>query len=276
MALLSNKTTVIRSSTDSHASQYRKSIIDVGGSISGSTLSAINAFVKKLKSIGVWDLCSEICTYSGNNLASALVKLKYPNNIQSTLTNVNFTNADYSENTGLRGNGINKYLRTGWIANTQLVTSLNAHLSVYSRNNLSTLLTFPTYTGANSGARFLVQRTPLSILIPNRIDAYIGSGTQNNTYMASDIGFICASNLAQNSGHIFRNGALHNTNSNFTTNAKPSIENYIFATNNNGIPVNISDANICFHSFGQGLSADQVSKFYDAVQSLQVSLGRNV
>lgn len=212
----------MRKPISSDLSDYKNRIIAAGGSISNASLTAHQAFVTTLKSSGVWNNLSEIATYAGSNLNAALVKLKYPSGIQSVLTNVNFVSTDYTENSGLNGNGLTKYLRTGWIASQQLASSFNAHISVYCRNQLNISLLNPTYLGAATGARFLIRRSPGSLIINNRIDSFIGSSTENNAYMVSSSGFICATNDTHNSGKIYMNSAMHNSDTSFTTEARPT------------------------------------------------------
>ena len=89
-----------------------------GGNFSNSaTIPAVDAFVKNLKADGLWDLLTDVTIYAGDNLASAITKLKYSAGMPSSYINNGFTDNDYSENTGLRG-GSNKYLDSGVTASS--------------------------------------------------------------------------------------------------------------------------------------------------------------
>lgn len=95
-----------------------------GTPLNSIIISAVDVFVKSLKTDNIWNLLIDIGIYVGDNLASAITKLKYSASKPSSYINNGFTDNDYSENTGLQG-GLNKYLDSGITAN-----SLNAN-SVY-------------------------------------------------------------------------------------------------------------------------------------------------
>lgn len=271
-------TTINYSSLDVDTLNFSERLLSNGGNINKRTLWGVdNLFIKPLKSSNVWSFLYDVCLYVGDNLAAALTKLKYLPGTQSILTNVNFIEADYSESTGLYGNAINKYLRTGFTPSSHLASSFDAHLSVYARNVLSTSISNSNYLGSidSNSFRFFVRRTDTT----SKIDYFLGSGTQVNAGFADlpYTGLILGSNISANNGAIYLNGNLRATDTNFTTEARSTRETYIFALNTaSNIPNNYSDLLCSFHSFGLGLNGQQVAILYSAVQNLQKFLGREV
>jgi hypothetical protein len=86
---------------------------------------AINDFIIGCKSDGIWDAIKASCILAGaRTLSGALVPLK-----GSAPTNNNFVSGDYNRETGLVGNGTNKYLDTNRLNNAD--PQSNAHLSLF-------------------------------------------------------------------------------------------------------------------------------------------------
>src|SRR5262245_39554006 len=75
-----------------------------GGTISTATANAANAFVISAKAKGYWTKLARINLFAGDQLASALVPLK-PGAGYAVDDSVNFVAGDYSEATGITGNG---------------------------------------------------------------------------------------------------------------------------------------------------------------------------
>ena len=269
---------LITSKLDKDVANYKARIIAAGGNISDASLQAHNKFVKTLKTNNEWDKYLEIATFAGTNLSAALVKLKYPPGVQSTLTSFGFVSADYTEATGLTGDiSGNKYLKTGFIPSANLVTSLDAHLSVYARNTtaiagIGSTPPFRYLGSTGTGGNFNLYRNTLNI------SCNLGSGTEMNFTVTSTSrpGQLIVSNIAANSGYLFYNGGSIGTDTSFTTNGLSERENYIFGYNNLGSLANSSSLICAFYSFGYGLNSTQAANSYSAVQALQTLLGRQV
>jgi hypothetical protein len=254
---------------------YRSRVIAAGASISDNSLQTIATFVQTLKLNNIWSKFLEISPYAGNDLNAALVKLKYPSGIQSTLTNMNFVSGDYSESTGLTGSTSGtKYLKTGFIPRNQIASALDAHLSIYARNTaaLSGSGSAPfVYLGSTNGGNFSIQRT--STTIQGQI------GISNTPQVTGTIfpGYLMMGVTANNNGRLDYNGNSAATDTSFSTVTLSMSENYIFGLNFTNTALNNSSNLICaFHSFGYGLNAAESLIAYNAIQTLQSSLGRQV
>jgi len=110
---------------DPDAIIYRDSVIAAGATISANNFTAANNLFIGLKNQSLWTLIDQLYLLAGtSSLTGALVKAKG----SGSLTNVNFIGGDYSQTTGLVGNGSSKYLNTGRLANA--LSSTSHHLFV--------------------------------------------------------------------------------------------------------------------------------------------------
>lgn len=247
-----------------------------GGTVSDSTLKAVSDFCKETASIR--SLFLRLNLFAGNNLNAALVPLYlgeapgivYGNAVD---TNFNFVAGDYTErgtNGGLIGNGVNKYLDTGFIPNSVAAFGLdNASISVYINNNIA----------ANTndiGTRTLA--TNLSSIgvftASNNISSGINSSALN-TAVANSLGhtFIRRNN-STNQG-VFKNGVLLASPASSST-SKSTVSHFIFARNFSGTPEGYTTRRQNAYHIGASFTQAQVSLFYNALQKFQTALNRQV
>lgn len=249
---------------------FSRRVAQNGGIISNDNLSAINKFVLACKRTLLWSKLLDVGVFAGSNLAAALTKLKHVNGASPFLTNINFVNSDYNRATGLRGNGIDKYLKTGFIPAIHLLSSLDCHASVLARTVPGLNSSNPTYLGCIQSSRFFVRKTSSS----NRIDAFLGNSTENNTHMSLTAGLITATNTNANTGSIYLSGDSQYSDTNFATESRPPQDVYLFALNSSGSPGNYSDIELSYYSCGLGLNAVDVNNLSIAVRNLQIGLSR--
>jgi hypothetical protein len=97
-----------------------------GQPLESTTRNAINRFVRRCKSDGIWDAIKACCIMAGaRTLAGALTPLK-----GTAPTNFNFVAGDYNRKTGLKGNGVNKYLNSNRDYNADPLNSQHIAFSV--------------------------------------------------------------------------------------------------------------------------------------------------
>lgn len=116
----------IKRSYDADAAAYIAAVEAADGqSLESGVKDAITEFVIGCKTRGIWDAIKSCCLLCGaRTLNGALVPLKGP-----APTNFNFTNSDYSRETGLKGNGINQQLGTNFSSSSLGLN--NIHFSIY-------------------------------------------------------------------------------------------------------------------------------------------------
>jgi len=201
---------------------------------------AINDFVVGCKSDGIWDAINACCILAGaRTLDGALVPL-----VGTAPTNFNFVAGDYDRETGLKGDGSNKYLNTNTPNSTAALN--NAHVSVYASQLQTTdAVRFYLATSEPNSLTGLGSdlATPASTWIIN------DTGTSVPRFNDSGTGF---KGLARNNSANF----IRRTNSssttvarNATTTAPGSASFNVFARNG----IYMSNARLAFYSIGESL-----------------------
>lgn len=274
-----NDSSKITNSFDQDVRTYRNNVVSNGGTISDTSLAAINTFVTTLKNKSLWTKVLDMGVFAGNNMAAAMTKLKYQLDSQKYLGSINFLEADFVEtgtNGGLKGDGSTKYLNARFRANQQ--TNDDSSVSLYHKNSPTTQnVGFGVFNGAgkylmhpgySDGKVYIYQYAPAVVLNYTPAVAPIGHllGTRTN---------VSAEALYQN-GVVKVNAAaarIADLSSTFG-----SLEFFLLNYNNAGVPdaTQYSPYRYCFYHFGMGMNATEVANFYAAVQALQVALNRSV
>ncbi len=137
--------TIMRSKWDIDALDYlRRSAAADGEPATAKRMIAVNNFFKQCKSdaspvagVSNLDAMANCGLLAGpRTLAGALIPLK-----GGPPTNVNFVSGDYNPITGLKGNGVNKYLEFPDTFNSPVYGQQYHHLSVYVNSAYSGLNT---------------------------------------------------------------------------------------------------------------------------------------
>ena len=264
------------------AAAWRTAVIANGGTVSGGTLNAVSKFCADIDAAGIRDRFLRANLVCGDSLLAALVPLYRGQSSTGTQlgnttdTNNNFVSGDYTLATGLQGNGSTKYLITG--VNASNLNRNSTHLGVYGTNLNDASTSYGSLAGARDGSALnLIQLDGKNTVAANR---YF-SGALNSV--------VVAGSPAATSGHVIgvsvsstdlsmyvagsSTGLTATDRTSGTLVAQPI---YIFANNFNGSPSDRSGMRCRAYSFGIGMTAAQVLKFYNALQTFQTSLGRNV
>jgi len=203
---------------------------------------AINTFVVRCKSDGIWDAIKASCILAGaKTLDGALVPLA-----GGAPTNNNFVDADYDRETGLVGDANTKYLLSNLAYNA--ISTNNEHLSLYRSTALS-----QDSNGIGGGTV-----SPISI---SRI-AYV-SGTnryelQDNasaTYgTISYTGFVGISRYLSTDFVYRDNGSSVGVARNSLVRANTSTPYGVFCANYSDLGlIGLTDARLAFYSIGESL-----------------------
>jgi hypothetical protein len=259
--------------TDADAAAWAAAVTAAGGTYSAAGLAASSAFVVSAKAAGYWTKLNRINLFAGGggtaaqNLTGTLVPLKVGGG-SATETNVNFVAGDYTEATGLTGNGSTKYLNTGLIANTSLTLN-DTHLAVYNRS--STAAAGGLTMGVNS--EFSLQ-APFSDGNAYS-DQYNTVAGRVSGALAAPYGFVVGSRTAAASHTIYRNAVSVATNA--TSGGTLSLlATFVFACNSGGSPALFISQPLAGYSIGSGLSGADVTAYNTHMQAFQTALGRNV
>jgi hypothetical protein len=244
-----------------------------GGGIQVSSLQAIDLFVRTCKDAGFWGDLMEVYPFCGNDLATAMVKLKYVSN--PLLTAVNMVAADYQEtgaSGGIAGNGTTKYINSNFPQNALL---LAAHMSVYLRENEAGGATHYWFA-ANTNTP-TIEQTILGTPNGSIQQGMLGSNSATaSTGSAPNAGFYYVERNSNTDLQLWYQGAQVATSATACTPAYQNLNLFISARNVNGTSSNYSAKKISFCSTGVPLSAQEKPIFFNAVQALQTALTRNV
>jgi hypothetical protein len=253
---------------DADVAAWASAVTANSGTYSAPTLAAVAAFVASAKASGYWTKLNRINLFCGDQLAAALVPLKVGGG-NATDTNVNFVGGDYTEATGLTGNGTTKYLRTGLIPSVSLVLN-DTHMAVYNRESASAV---SNQFGAGGPMIFYAPHTGAQ-LISDQYNSTTGR-VGPTAAIGTPYGFLVASRNGAGEHVIYRNGAAV-TSAATSGGALPAIECYVFASNNFGGPAAINDGARGGYSIGSGLSAADVTAYNTHMETFQDALARGV
>lgn len=250
---------------DPDAQTYFNNITTNGGTISPTSMTAINNLVLCMKASGTWALQGEIYPYAGNQLAAALTKLKFNTGNSPFLTNHNFVSGDYVETgaaAGLTGDASAKYLQTGYLYNT--FTADNTSLSVYctSQNGSGGQSSMGGYDG--DGAIIGLSSDQFSFI--GGVTG--GPKTPTNTSFGA---------LSRTGGitSVYGPSGLSTSSSDGSA-FGTGVEHYVFAFNASGSPIEFSKRTLAFTTLGQNLTGTQITSMYNCIQTFQTALGRQI
>jgi len=267
------------------AADWRTRVIANGGSVSATTMNAVNKFCQSIASAGIRDRFFRLNLFCGTGLNAVLVPIyrgpsttgtQYGN---TTDTNSNFVSGDYVEtgaSGGLTGNGSNKSLNTGLAPSS--LTNTSRHFSFYA--NTTNSADFRTYIGCRqsgdsaTGQWFLGWRAGSNLLTMHTLGGNAGPNiAQVSSHTA---GFYMATNDSS-AGYYYKNETTVDTTDTGQTPTNGSTRAItVFALNFEGGVGTQSDARMSAYSIGEYLTSSQAAAFNTAMQAFQTALGRNV
>ena len=257
-----------------------------GGVISTSVIRAVSAFCAEIDRNSLRDRFLRLNLFAGGNLSGALVPLYRSTSFggtgvgNATDTNINFVSADFSEtgaSGGLKGNGSNKYLNTGFTP-AMFANTANVHLS-YSGTSLETTSGGAPYAlGSFAGAEPGIFALGISLALPtdrratqlSNVSALSVSSATRGSTEAHMIGTRTATNAAA----MYGGGSLLASVASTVTTASSSAAMFVFCRSANASPVGFTSGRLRMYSIGNGLTAAQAAAFSAAVIALNNDLGR--
>jgi hypothetical protein len=235
--------------------------------ISGTEATAVNTLVVNLKSANIWIKMKAVYPFVGNTASSQKWNLKDARDLNAAYR-LSFVGGGTFSANGYLPNGVNAYADTFLTPSTTLSLN-NSHLSLYNRTNatsyfnatkIDALLTTNismtiTPTSTDYGGRFM-DDTYSVISSPNALGYYIGNRTLSTQKK------------------YYKNGALGGT---FNVNSIALPDNIlrIGVFVGNGFTF-YSSGQCAFASIGDGLTDAEALTLYNAVQTFQTTLGRQV
>lgn len=267
-----------------------------GGTVSGTTLSAVDRFVKAIHAAGIRDRFYRLNLFCGNSDASlnavrtplyrgpSLEGTQFGN---ATDTNVNFVQGDYAEtgaSGGLTGNGSTKYLTTG-LTTAALPSLATGHLAAYAMTGFSAASAYglvASFASGFSGANYYGIEANAGN-VSGTMSGSWGSGFSGRLQVTSangaGIGFVATSRLGSQDNRVYRNGSqIGSTQTTLTTLAANDGGGFsVFASMAQTGSISFAAAvRLGGYSIGGGLSAAEMAFYNTAIQAFQTALGRQV
>jgi len=235
--------------------------------ISGTNATATNKLVVDLKAANIWTKMKAVYPMVGGTATSCKWNLKNPVDSSAAYRLVFNGGGTFSSN-GYLPNGTNAYADTFLTPSTTLSLN-NSHLSLYNRTNAT------SYFNATKIDPTITTQTAMAILV-NTSD--YGSRFMDDTYGSvsspNALGFYIGNRTLSTQKKYYKNGALGGT---FNVNSIALPDNIlrIGVIVGNGYIV-YSSGQCAFASIGDGLTDADALAFYNAVQTFQTTLGRQV
>jgi hypothetical protein len=242
----------------------------------------VSQFCGSIDAAGIRDRFVRLNLICGDSLSAALVPLFRGQSRTGTQlgnatdTNNNFVSGDYTQATGLQGNGSTKYLDTGVSASN--LNRNSTHLGVYGTNLNDGGSSFASLAGArDGGANNLIQLDGKRTLAANTYFSSAANAVSVSGSPAASSGHVIGVSSSATDLSVYVAGSSTGiTTTDRTSGTLVAQPIYIFANNFNGSPSDRSGMRCRAYSFGIGMTAAQVLAFYNALQTFQTSLGRNV
>jgi hypothetical protein len=250
---------------DADALAFFNRVTTAGGSLSDTEKLAVNSLVTQMKADGIWTLQKAIYPMVGASAAACAQNLK-----SASFRGTFFGGVTYASS-GVQGNGTTGYFDTTLKPNAQLALN-STHISFYC-NQVPTIGSSNLMgTRINSNAYLLI--TP-SFPLENGTLYTSNNSTETNrgTTILTNLGFFVNTRTTSTTSVLFRNSTKYSYSD--TSGAVDSGDIYLLGSNDGGNTYRHNG--ICaFASIGEGLTDTQSANLYNAVQTFQTTLGRQV
>jgi len=241
--------------------------------ISGTNATATNKLVVDLKAANIWTKMKAIYPMVGGTATTCKFNLKDARDLDAAYRLVFSGGGTFSAN-GYQPNGTNSFANTFFIPSASLTDS-NNHLSYYSRTDATAanVCEAGSYNNAAPAFQFFgmqIKFTGNSFLCANGINPYpsVANVNSQGLHLMTKNGSSTQLNAFKNATKVITNG---------TTGIGISTTNvYLGAFNNNGTAANYTTKQCAFASIGNGLTDAEALAFYNAVQTFNTTLSRQV
>jgi hypothetical protein len=240
--------------------------------ISGTEAEAVNTLVVNLKSANIWTKIKAAYPMVGGTATSCKWNLKDARDLNAAYRLV-FSGGGTFSSAGYQPNGTNAYADTFLVPLTALTLN-SSHLSFYSRtNNVGNYADMGgNGTGSTNDSYFQI----LSKWSDSSLYAMVYDTDFTTNVVTNSLGLMLGSRTALNVSKSYRNGVVI-TSKTAASISRPSKNVFIGARNNaaDGI-LNYSNRQCAFASIGDGLTDAEVTSLYNAVQTFNTTLSRQV
>ena len=229
--------------------------------------TATNTLVSDLKTANIFTKMKAIYPMVGGTATTCKFNLVNAQDTNEAFRLVFSGGGTFSAN-GYLPNGTNAFANTFLNPSTQL-TATSTHLSYYSRTATPVGATIEIGV-SNGGASYLHLRAAANFIAGSTTVIVPFTSTLNAQ------GFWVGSKRSNTDREVYKNGISETTSVVSDTAAYVNANMYLGASNQLGITANYSNKQCAFASIGDGLTDAEALAFYNAVQTFNTTLGRQV
>jgi hypothetical protein len=245
---------------DPDAVAFLSRVNAAGGSLTNLEFNAVNTLTLNLKFYNIWTAIKALYPMVGASAAACAQNLK-----SSSFTGT-FSSGWTFASTGVTPNGTNAFMNTTVNGSTDINLD-DVHISVYLRtNNDGVKSDIGIFNGSNSGLHILSRLSNQQYARMNDNASGLNSSDSR--------GF----RLGVRNSSSFINNIINSVKTQINV-ASVSLVNlpiYISALNQPSAAGLFSDRENAFASIGDGLTDTQATDFYNAIQTFQTTLSRQV
>ena len=251
-----------------------QAFITAAGITDATQKTAVNQLVLDLKSANIWTKMKAIYPIVGGTASTHKYNLKDPRDLDAAFRLIFATGMTHSS-TGMLGNGTSGFANTMFNTQTNF-SSNNACISFYNRTNIGSV-SGVIYGNSDNVTTYL----PLTQCYPN-LSGNTTSDMQDFNYRISVAnsdrrGMYISTRSANNNFKLFKNNALFGSNTGIQPQTNfPNSNLTIDAFNYNGTTGNYLACEISFFSMSTSLTDAEALSLYNAVQTYQTTLARNI
>lgn len=237
--------------------------------ISGTNANATNKLVIDLKAANIWTKMKSIYPMVGGTATTCKYNLKDPRDLNAAYRLTFFGGGTFSAN-GYLPNGTNAYANTFFIPSVNGMSLNSAHISYYSRTNTSAyMVEMGNYDNVNNTSTLLLLRNV------NTASIRMNNLTSIDYTNTDSLGLHTSNRTASNVITAWKNGIKKITSAVAST-ILPANPIYIGAFRDGTGTAYYSSKECAFSSIGDGLTDAESLAFYNAVQTFNTTLGRQV
>jgi hypothetical protein len=239
--------------------------------ISGTEATAINTLVVNLKSANIWNKIKAAYPMVGSSATSCKWNLVNPVDSNAAYRLVFSGGGTFSAN-GYQPGGVNGFANTFFNTSTQSTLN-NTHASYYSRTNNENLGIELGNSNGSGGQLLLALRYTAVGCISDQYNSTTGRIIIAN---ANSQGLYITSRTTSAIHKLFKNSAQIGATNTGASGALQNYNVYLGAQNQQNAAISFSNRECAFASIGDGLTDAEALAFYNAVQTFNTTLGRQV
>lgn len=238
-----------------------QTFIDAAGITDSTQKTAIDVLVTELKAKNVWEKLAVVYPIVGGDATKHSFNLVNPNTFQNTSVNTPTHSAN-----GVDYNGTNEFIRTGFA-----IPISPFHIGVYIRENVadSDDDDMGSREGGAANNSFINSRTDA-----DRISGAINATGITDGTVTDSRGFTLVNKTNTNVNDFYKNGVFLSGTS--IANGNSTLEMYLGGRNLNSTLFRPSTRQAAFYTMGYDLTATEILDYYNAIQTFQTSLSRQV